>query len=75
MSEQLEGILANGEIKELHQILAKPHVKVSFHTSNVQQNYKHMSSLWGDCGITHENIWQFWLEQIDSNTNFGLYSY
>lgn len=29
MSEELEGKTANGEIKELLQILAKPHVKVS----------------------------------------------
>lgn len=29
MSEELEGKTANGEIKELLQILAKPHMKVS----------------------------------------------
>lgn len=57
MSEELEGKSANGEIKELLQILAKPHVKVSLalvlyfslYSSCTQKrlmNYKVISSLW-----------------------------
>lgn len=37
---QLEGKVANGEIKELHQIMSKPHVKVSIHESSVHQVIK-----------------------------------
>lgn len=32
---QLEGNVANGEIKELHQIMTKPHIKVSIHASSI----------------------------------------
>ncbi|KAM8731768.1 MAGUK p55 subfamily member 7 isoform 2-T2 [Acanthopagrus schlegelii] len=41
MSEELEGKSANGEIKELLQILAKPHVKslLSVHDSVAQKSY------------------------------------
>jgi len=48
----LEGKSANGEIKELLQLLAKPHVKVSLYSFNTNVKLQ----------AQYENIRQFWLQ-------------
>lgn len=43
---QLEGKVANGEIKELQQIMSKPHVKVSIHASSMQEVLEFLAAIY-----------------------------